>query len=142
MEMATREGKTGLRTLWRLAWPAIVEQILTTMVSYVDTAMVGVLGAAGTAAVSVNTAAIWLANSLLIGTGVGYSVQVSNAIGAGDDEKVRRVLRQGVLAAAAVGLTGLLIFQCLAGFIPRWLGAEPEVLPVLGTLTVTAMGEA
>ena len=129
MEMATREGKTGLRTLWRLAWPAIVEQILTTMVSYVDTAMVGVLGAAGTAAVSVNTAAIWLANSLLIGTGVGYSVQVSNAIGAGDDEKVRRVLRQGVLAAAAVGLTGLLIFQCLAGFIPRWLGAEPEVLP-------------
>ena len=44
--------------------------------------MVGVLGAAGTAAVSVNAAPIWLANGLLTGVGVGYSVQVSNAIGA------------------------------------------------------------
>ena len=129
MEMATREGKTGLRTLWRLAWPAIVEQILTTMVSYVDTAMVGVLGAAGTAAVSVNAAPIWLANGILIGVGVGYSVQVSNAIGARDDEKARRVIRQGVLAAVVTGLIGLALYQGLAGFIPRWLGAEPEVLP-------------
>ena len=122
-------SKTGLRTLWRLSWPAIVEQILTTMVSYVDTAMVGVLGAAGTAAVSVNTAPIWLANGTFIGVGVGYSVQVSNAIGAQDDEKARRVIRQGVLAAVVTGLIGLVLYQGLAGAIPRWLGAEPEVLP-------------
>ena len=125
----SQTGKPRLKTLWRLSWPAIIEQILTTMVSYVDTAMVGVLGAAGTAAVSVNAAPIWLANGLLTGVGVGYSVQVSNAIGARDDEKARRVIRQGVLAAVVVGLLGLLLYQSLAGFIPRWLGAEPEVLP-------------
>ena len=50
----SQTGKPRLKTLWRLSWPAIIEQILTTMVSYVDPAMVGVLGAAGTAAVSVN----------------------------------------------------------------------------------------
>ena len=122
-------GKPRLKTLWRLSWPAIIEQVLTTMVSYADTAMVGVLGAAGTAAVSVNAAPIWLANGLLMGVGVGYSVQVSNAIGARDDERARRIIRQGVLAAIVVGLLGLLIYQSLAGLIPRWLGAEPEVLP-------------
>ena len=126
---AKTEKKGRLGTLWRLSWPAIIEQILTTMVSYVDTAMVGVLGAAGTAAVSVNAAPIWLANGLLMGVGVGYSVQVSNAIGAQDDEKARRVIRQGVLATIVVGLLGLLLYQSLAGLIPRWLGAEPEVLP-------------
>ena len=126
---AKTEKKGRLGTLWRLSWPAIIEQILTTMVSYVDTAMVGVLGAAGTAAVSVNAAPIWLANGLLMGVGVGYSVQVSNAIGAQDDEKARRVIRQGVLATIVVGLLGLLLYQSLAGRIPRWLGAEPEVLP-------------
>lgn len=42
----SQTGKPRLKTLWRLSWPAIIEQILTTMVSYVDTAMVGVLGAA------------------------------------------------------------------------------------------------
>ena len=57
-------------TMWRLSWPAIMEQILATMVSYVDTAMVGVLGAGGTAAVSVNAASIWLINGILAGVGV------------------------------------------------------------------------
>ena len=127
--MTTIQTNSRLHTLWRLSWPSIIEQLLTTMVSYVDTAMVGALGAAGTAAVSVNTAPIWLAGGLLIGVGVGYSVQVSNAVGAGDDERARQVIRQGVLAAVVTGLIGLAVYQLLAGWIPVWLGAEPEVLP-------------
>ena len=39
----SQTGKPRLKTLWRLSWPAIIEQVLTTMVSYVDTAMVGKL---------------------------------------------------------------------------------------------------
>ncbi len=124
-----RTDSSRLKTVWRLSWPAIIEQILATMVSYVDTAMVGVMGAAATAAVSVNAAPIWMAGGLLVGVGVGYSVQVSNAIGAGDEEKTRQIIRQGVLATVVTGLAGLLIFQVLAPFIPRWLGAEPEVMP-------------
>ncbi len=123
----TRDGR--MRIMWRLAWPAIVEQILATLVSYADTAMVGVMGAAATAAVSVNAASIWLINGILAGAGVGYSVQVSHAVGAGDDGRVRAVIRQGVLAAAVCGGGALVLFQALAGFIPRWLGAEPDVLP-------------
>lgn len=123
-----------MKVMWRLSWPAIIEQILATMVSYVDTAMVGVMGAAGTAAVSVNAAPIWLSGGLLVGVGVGYSVQVSNAIGAGDDERARQIIRQGVLATLVTGFLGLLLFQALAPLIPRWLGAKPEVLPPGGLL--------
>lgn len=128
-QIEKRSGKKRLGTLWRLSWPAIMEQILTTLVSYVDTAMVGVLGAAGTAAVSVNAAPIWLAGGILMGVGVGYSVQVSNAIGAGEHEKVRTVVRQSVLAMVVTGLTALAVFQGLSPFLPQWLGAKPEVLP-------------
>ena len=129
MSLLESAGQSHLRRMWRLSWPAIIEQILAIMVSYADTAMVGVLGAAGTAAVSVNAAAIWLLNGFLMSVGVGYSVQVSHAIGAGDDERVRQVVRQGVLAAAVVGLLALAVYQLLAGSLPRWLGAEPDVLP-------------
>lgn len=130
MEREEQEaGKSRLAVVWRLSWPAIIEQILATMVSYVDTAMVGVLGAVGTAAVSLNAAPIWLCNGLLTGVGVGYSVQVSNAIGAEDPEQVRKTVRQGLLGTVVVGLLGLLIFQLLAPFLPRWLGAEADVLP-------------
>ena len=68
-----RRGDSRMKVMWRLSWPAIIEQILATMVSYVDTAMVGVMGAAGTAAVSVNAAPIWLSGGLLVGVGVGVS---------------------------------------------------------------------
>lgn len=118
-----------MKVMWHLSWPAIIEQVLATMVSYVDTAMVGVLGAAATASVSVNASSIWLINGILAGIGVGYSVQVSNAIGAEDDARARRIIRQGILATVVCGMAALLLFQLLAPFIPVWLGAEPSVRP-------------
>lgn len=118
-----------LRRLWRLSWPAIIEQLLNTLVSYVDAAMVGVLGAVGSAAVSVNGPPLWLIGGLQAGIGVGYSVQISNAVGAGDRERVRQVIRQAFLAVLVCGLVACGLYEALGGFIPRWLGAKPEVLP-------------
>lgn len=123
----SRDGRLGV--LWHLAWPAIMEQIMGTLVSFVDTAMVGALGANATAAVAINATSIWLINGILAGIGVGYSVQVANAIGAQDDSRARAVMRQGVLAVVVVGLIAFGLLEGLAGFIPRWLGAEPEVYP-------------
>lgn len=121
--------KERLRRLWSLSWPAIIEQILNTMVSYVDTAMVGVLGAVGSAAVSVNGPPIWLIHGVMAGVGVGYSVQVSNAVGAGDRERARQVIRQAFLAAVICGVAACGLYEALGSSIPRWLGAKPEVLP-------------
>ena len=42
-----------------LAWPTIAEQLLQVMVTFVDSAMVGSLGASATASVSVPTSTIW-----------------------------------------------------------------------------------
>ena len=48
------------RIVFLLAWPAIVEQLLQTLVTYVDAAMVGSVGVDATAAVAVGTSFIWL----------------------------------------------------------------------------------
>lgn len=122
--------KGRMPILWRLTWPAMIEQVLSMMVSFVDTAMVGSAGSNSTAAVSVVSASLWLIGGILAGVGVGYSVQAANATGAGDDKRVRQVTRQGALAVAAVGLLALAAMEALAGFLPRWLGAEPEVCPL------------
>ena len=117
------------RVLMRLAWPAIAEQILLTLVSYVDTAMVGVLGADATAAVAINASPIWLIGGLLQALAVGFSVQVAHRIGAGDPEGGRAVIRQAVVVTVSAGL--LLMGACLllAPYLPRWMGAQPAVLP-------------
>lgn len=127
--MPNQLGRSRLSIMWRLAWPAIIEQILATMVSYVDTAMVGALGKTASAAVSVNAAPMWLINGVLAGVATGYAVQVSHAVGAGDDEKAKAVIRQGVLASISCGLAAFALYRSLAHFLPMWLGA---VEPVLG----------
>ena len=116
-----------LRLLWQLGWPAIIEQILGTMVSYVDTAMVGSMGANGTAAVSVNGPALWLSMGAMFGLGVGYSVQMANAVGAGDADQGKRIIQQGFLAALVSGLVALLVYEGLGGYIPLWMGAREEI---------------
>lgn len=127
--MPSQLGRSRLSIMWRLAWPAIIEQILSTMVSYVDAAMVGALGKTASAAVSVNAAPMWLINGVLAGVATGYAVQVSHAVGAGDDEKAKAVIRQGVLASVFCGFAAFALYRSLAHFLPMWLGA---VEPVLG----------
>lgn len=122
-------GQKRLKTMWKLSWPAIIEQILATMVSYVDTAMVGALGKTASAAVSVNAAPMWLINGILSGIGIGFAVQVSHGVGAGDDKKVKAVIRQGVLASAVCGLAAFGVYRAMAWRLPMWLNA---VEPVLG----------
>ena len=51
---------TSFIAVLSLAWPAIVEQIMITMVQYVDTAMVGTLGSGATAAVGLTASTTWL----------------------------------------------------------------------------------
>lgn len=126
--MSTSLDSRRLRTVWLLSWPAIMEQILATMVSYVDTAMVGALGMTASAAVSVNAAPIWLINGILAGVSTGYAVQVSHAVGAGEDEKVKSVIRQGVLAAFFCGLAAFAVYRAMARGLPMWLGAVEPVL--------------
>lgn len=130
MNNLTNSNQSRLSVMWRLSWPSILEQLLGTLVSYVDTAMVGVLGAAATAAVSVNASPIWLVGGILSGAGVGYSVQVANAVGARDEIRARRVIVQALLAALIIGFGFLALLQLLAGAIPLWMGAKPEVLPL------------
>ena len=53
---------TSFIAVLSLAWPAIVEQIMITMVQYVDTAMVGTLGSGATAAVGLTASTTWMFN--------------------------------------------------------------------------------
>ena len=122
------QKESYLRVLLVLGIPAIIEQFLMTLVSYVDTAMVGSLGAGATAAVAINASSTWLINGVLSAVGVGYSVQVAFYAGAKDFEQVRAVVRQAVLAVVFFGLVIMAVGLAISGQLPVWLGAEPEIL--------------
>lgn len=116
------------RIIFLLAWPTIVEQMLQTLVSYVDAAMVGRIGVDATAAIAVNTSMIWLIHGLIMGLGVGISVPVANAIGRQNIDEAKAVIRQGVMMIAVSAVTLLLVIEViLAPNLASWLGADPAL---------------
>jgi len=87
-----------------LAWPAMLEQALQTVVMYADSAMVGRIGVHATAAVGLTTTFVWLTNSPLWSMGVGVLACISRAAGAKDDETVRSGALQSIWLALIIGV--------------------------------------
>ena len=116
------------KIVFLLAWPAIVEQLLQTCVSYVDAAMVGSIGVNAAAAVAVSTTLFWLFIGIINGFGVGYSVMVGKALGEGNLEKGREIIRQSVILMLIVGAVITVIMEViLAPNLAIWMGAEENI---------------
>lgn len=116
------------KIVFLLAWPAIVEQLLQTCVSYVDAAMVGSIGVNATAAVAVSTTLVWLFIGIINGFGVGYSVMVGKSLGEVDLEKSREIVRQSVVMMIFVGIIITAITEIfLAPNLADWMGAEESI---------------
>ena len=116
-----------LPTIFVLAWPTMLEQLLQTAVQYIDTAMVGTLGTQATAAVGATSTVNWLVSSTISALGIGFLSFVSQACGAGDSEKVHRASSQAVLAVLVTGLffTGLTLGA--SSFVPVWMQVDPAI---------------
>lgn len=124
----TDESRSPAKTIFLLAWPVFLEQIFTTLVSYADTAMVGGMGKAATAAVSISNPVIFLLNGVVMSLGIGITSLVARAVGAGEPDKVRSLMRHAILAIVYIGIPICFINIALHRMIPMWMGAEPDVL--------------
>lgn len=119
--------KKILKSLIVLSIPTIIEQILSTLLQYVDTAMVGQLGEQATASVSVTTTVTWLVNSVPGALGVAVLAMIAKAAGSKDEELVKRISKQVILLVVCFGaLTGG-ISLALSPVIPVWMGAEKAI---------------
>ena len=130
--LTTTKKATLLPVIWALAWPTMLEQLMQTAVQYVDTAMVGSLGTAATAAVGSTTTVNWLVGSTISALGVGFLATISQARGAGRHEDARRASGQAVLAVLVTGLLFTLLCLLLAPFIPGWMQVEKDLQPLAG----------
>ena len=119
--------RTLLPAVFALAWPTMLEQLMGTAVQYIDTAMVGSLGTAATASVGSTTTVNWLIGSTVSAFGVGFLSYVSQARGAGQDERARRAAGQSVLAVLAAGLLFTALTLSLSRKVPVWMRVDPSI---------------
>ena len=89
--------KPQIRQVWRLSLPAILTQITTIAMQYIDSAMVGGLGANASAAIGLVASSTWLLGGVTYAISAGFSVQVAHHIGGGREADARNVVRHGLL---------------------------------------------
>lgn len=116
-----------LKTLVVLSIPTIVEEVLATLLQYVDTAMVGQLGEQATASVSITTTITWLFNSIPGAIGTAVLILISKAAGAGDRKQVKRLAQQALFLSVLSGVVLGAASVGISPFVPAWMGAEPAI---------------
>ena len=118
-----------LKLTAQLSWPAMMAQLSSIMMQYIDAAMVGRLGADDSAAVGLVSTSLWLFWGICSAVTVGFSVQVAHRIGASDHEGARRILRQSIVACLLFAFAVVVVGVAIAWPLPRWLGGTEAVCP-------------
>lgn len=114
-------------TIFALAWPTMLEELMQTAVQYIDTAMVGTLGTQATAAVGATSTINWLIGSTISAVGVGFLSYVSRACGAGDTKRAGKAASQAVLAVLFCGILFTVLTLSLSGMVPVWMQVDGPI---------------
>lgn len=120
-------NKKLLSYVWKLSVPAILTQIATIVMQYIDSAMVGSLGENASAAIGLVSTTTWLLGGIISAISVGFSVQIAHAFGAQDYQKGRVTLRYGLIFSILFSIVLLLISVFITKPLPMWLKANESI---------------
>lgn len=123
----THDNMHLLKQIYILAWPAIIEQALQTIVQYTDAAMVGRIGADASAAVGLTATMNWLVSAPLYAMGIGVLSCIAKSLGAKREEDARIAGMQGLYIAGVLGVILTAITLAISPALPRLLGADPAI---------------
>jgi putative MATE family efflux protein len=111
--------------IWKLALPAIGENLLVTMVFLVDTLLIGRLkDPAALAAVSLGGLFLNIANQLFSAVSVSATSLVAHAWGAEDYERARRIAAQAIVVAVLFAVVAIAVLWPLATSMLVLMGAS------------------
>lgn len=116
-----------IAVIWSLAWPTMLEQAMQTAVQYIDTAMVGTLGTAATAAVGSTSTVNWLISSSISAMSIGFLAFIAKARGAGEEAKAKRAVGQSVLAVLVFGTFFTVLALSLSNMVPVWMQVDENI---------------
>lgn len=116
-----------------IAWPSLLELMLTQLASMVDMIMVGRLGASALTAVGLTTQPKFLIISIITSINVGTTALVARSKGQGDQGKANLVLRQAILINIFISVLISLIMYSTAEPIIKFMGATDALSLKEGT---------
>ncbi|MCR5403605.1 MAG: MATE family efflux transporter [Butyrivibrio sp.] len=113
--------------IMKLSIPAILAQLSSTIMQYIDASMVGHLGANASAAIGLMSSTTWLFGGLIAAAAVGFSVRVAHRIGAGDEAGARGIVRGGLLSTFIFSVVLMAVGIALCRPLPELMGGAADL---------------
>ena len=110
----------------QLSWPAIMAQLATIIMQYIDAAMVGRLGASQSAAVGLVASTTWLFGGLSYAAAMGFNVLTAQRVGGGRLAEARNILKQALVLCLAFSVVMAALAAALSAPLPRLSGRAVE----------------
>lgn len=110
-----------------MSLPAILAQLTSIAMQYIDAGMVGSLGAAATGAIGLVSSTTWLMNGMCVGMSSGFSVQVAQLVGAGRKNEAADVLRQALKILFCCSFLLMVFCISISHGLPVFLGADETI---------------
>ena len=132
--------------VWKIAWPTMLTNVIGGLQGIVDHVLVGnLVGFSANAAIGVSWQIILVVIVFIMSLFTGMSVLVSRFVGAGDEEKVDRVVYQAFLTAIGISVG---IMAPIGYFASPWLldlvnaapAVKTEALPFLRVMFLYSGG--
>ena len=117
------------RVIPRLAIPTIISMLITSIYNMADTFFVSQLGTSASGAVGVIFSAMAIIQAVAFMIGMGSGTNVSQALGAGDEERARRFASTGFFTAFGVGVVLAVFGLSNIDWLVRFLGATETIAP-------------
>jgi putative MATE family efflux protein len=134
------------RSVWRLAWPTVLQNAIGGLQGIIDHAMVGhYVGFTGNAAIGVSWQIFLVVIVFIASLFTGMGVLVARFTGANQPEKVNRTVYQAFLTAVVLALgilapLGYVLSPTLLDIVHATPQVKAEALPFLRTMFVFSLG--
>ena len=141
IEELIKDPKLINKRVWQLAWPAMVELLLSTLFSMVDMIMVGRISYQALTAVGLTNHPTMLALAVFQALNVGSTALVARFIGPGDIKNAKATVRQSLVLVTILGVVVSIGGYLLSPAIVTFMRAEPDVYPMsVSYLQIVSLG--
>ena len=113
----------------KLAVPTIISMLITSIYNMADTFFVSQIGTSASGAVGVIFSAMAIIQAIAFTFAMGCGANVSQALGAGDEERASRIAAVGFFTAFATGVVIAILCLTHIDWLVRFLGATETIAP-------------
>lgn len=113
--------------VFELSVPAILAQLSSLIMQYIDASMVGRLGEYASASIGLVSSSTWLFGGLCMAGATGFTVQIAKLIGAKKDKDARNIMKLGIICMTIISFVMTAIGVSIASLLPIWLGGGEQI---------------